>query len=363
MLDRTKIIKELAHRSGELSDVVKSECDYARRLWQKIANDEQFHEQVSSTTHRFAVPSWNGLLSNTQKLEPCSLYEVLAIDGSQIYPDRHQGTSCFLINIGIVQLRYSPEKSSVVFETIPYVALEGDKEIYEYTPEIVNAYRTEHELQTGRDWMSLKRESNNPQLFLFDGSLIFWYVYQAAGSPPSPQNAFFARYLALLEEFFELGHTLAGYISYPKSRDLINLLRIAAEQEGTVCDFAHMNDSTVANFFLEPGCRSALFESNAPVVAQYPEHSCPYFFYLNTGNEIARIELPAWMALNNQRLNLTCQIIIDQVEKGNGYPVSLAEAHEQAVITHADKDFSIIYYSHSLQVCCHYRKKVLKSVA
>lgn len=339
MLDRTKIIKELAQRSGELSDVLKNEYDYARMLWSKISRDERFYERVWSESHRLTVPSWSGLLGDNHHIEPCNSYEVLAVDGSQIYPDRHQGTSCFLINIGIVQLRYSPVGSSVVFETVPYVALEGDKEVYEYTPEIVNAQRTERELETGRDWMRKESGQGPSKLFLFDGSLIFWYVYQAPGSPGSEQNVFFAHYLALLDDFFEAELMLAGYISFPKSRDLINLVRVAAQEEGNPSDFAHLNDSTVAGFFLEPGARSVLFESHAPVVTHYPNHSRPYFFYINTGYEIARIEIPAWIALNKQRLGLVCQMIIDQTIKGHGYPVSLAEAHEQAVITHADKDF------------------------
>ena len=179
--------------------------------------------------------------------------------------------------------------------------------------------------------------TNNARAFLFDGSLIFWYVPNQ--NEPTHQNAFFTRYLILLEDFFEQEHLLAGYISLPKSRDLINILRAAAQDEGNSCTFGYINDSTIADLYLETGTRSLVFQSTAPLAEHYPEHSKPYFFYINTGYEIARVEIPAWIALNAERLKSITEIVFDQIIKGNGYPISLAEAHEQAVITHADRDF------------------------
>jgi hypothetical protein len=63
------------------------------------------------------------------------------------------------------------------------------------------------------------------------------------------------------------------------------------------------------------------------------------FFYLNLGKEIVRIEVPAWVADNSDYLDTVCKVTIDQALKGNGYPVALAEAHEQAVIKGDDRDF------------------------
>ena len=57
------------------------------------------------------------------------------------------------------------------------------------------------------------------------------------------------------------------------------------------------------------------------------------FFYLNTGKEIARIEIPVWVASDHDLVDLTHSLILDQVDKGLGYPISLSEAHEQAVVT------------------------------
>ena len=57
------------------------------------------------------------------------------------------------------------------------------------------------------------------------------------------------------------------------------------------------------------------------------------------GNEIGRVEIPAWVAWDEQLVDVVAQTMIDQCIKGHGYPVVLAEAHEQAVVKGPDRDF------------------------
>jgi NurA-like 5'-3' nuclease len=37
-------------------------------------------------------------------------------------------------------------------------------------------------------------------------------------------------------------------------------------------------------------------------------------------------------------MNLTHALVLDQCRRGQGYPVALSEAHEQAVVTGADRE-------------------------
>ena len=55
-------------------------------------------------------------------------------------------------------------------------------------------------------------------------------------------------------------------------------------------------------------------------------------------DEIARVEIPQWVAQDENLLNLTHSLVLDQCRRGQGYPVALAEAHEQAVVTGADRE-------------------------
>ena len=63
----------------------------------------------------------------------------------------------------------------------------------------------------------------------------------------------------------------------------------------------------------------------------------PRFFYLNVGSEIARIEVPPWTADDPALLELVQAVMLDQCQKGLGYPNVLARADKQAVVTSQDR--------------------------
>jgi len=44
------------------------------------------------------------------------------------------------------------------------------------------------------------------------------------------------------------------------------------------------------------------------------------------------------VARDESRLNLAHSLVSDQCRRGQGYPVALSEAHEQAVVTTADRE-------------------------
>jgi hypothetical protein len=87
---------------------------------------------------------------------------------------------------------------------------------------------------------------------------------------------------------------------------------------------------------LEPGQRSPLFRSSARILDLYKDHRI-YFCYVHVGTEVARVEMPEWVAQNSSLLNQALSLILAQVNKGFGYPVALAEAHNQAVVRGGDR--------------------------
>ena len=87
---------------------------------------------------------------------------------------------------------------------------------------------------------------------------------------------------------------------------------------------------------LEPGQRSPLYRTNSSVPREYyGERQQVYFYYLNAGEEIARVEVPQWVAEDEDLLSLGHSLIVEQCRKGQGYPVVISEAHEQAVVSGA----------------------------
>jgi len=101
---------------------------------------------------------------------------------------------------------------------------------------------------------------------------------------------------------------------------------------------AGVQDRELFANILSQGERSALFTSQSSIVKKrYREHQV-YFFYLRADDEIARVEIPRWVAIDETRLSLAHSLVLDQCQRGQGYPVALSEAHEQAVVTAADKE-------------------------
>ena len=364
MLDRSKVMREMQLISDRLFIDYSHEKEIARKVWQRMADDPDLQKKVKKADAPWIVPnSWHGKLNHTVSLKnSCDAYHVFAVDGSQVYPDRHQGTSCYVINIGTVQLCYGLPGKPAQFSSTPYLFSGADDVVdAESSPDLVDCIRKEKVLLAGLHVASTYAQQNKtPAFFLFDGSLIFWHL---DSKQEALKKKFLKSYITLLHQMYERNISLAGYISLPKSKELVNLVRLA------LCDFVvagctahtavdHLLDRHVAEFFLHPYERTIIFESGSKISAAYPEHLKPYFCYLHVGNEIVRVEMPRWIAQDEQHVNRICQVILDQCTKGYGYPVALAEAHEQAVIKGPDRDF---FYQLLYKMSLEHRSRILFS--
>lgn len=293
-------------------------------------------------------------------------FAVLATDGSQVETNRHQAGSYYCINIGGIALEYG-QKPNAILESQPTLFYrEEDMAIRpasgngRHQPIDSALLGIKRDVEECRHLvkMAAKVDAANPTLALLDGSLLKWLLegknYPDFVADELLDNGF----LACLEEMRKLFNnrvlTLASYISFPGGTDVTNALRVAAcphavancdkecseiEPGQRACDFLNgIRDRDLFENLLKEGQRSALFISPSRVSRQrYGQHQV-YFFYLKVAEEVARVEIPQWVALNSQRLGLTHTLILDQCQRGHGYPVTLSEAHEQAVVTGKDRE-------------------------
>ncbi len=290
-------------------------------------------------------------------------FTILATDGSHIAVDRHRSTRCYLINIGTVVLRYG-KASGASLDSYPSL-YSGDEELV-IAPSGLKGREQLIEgnllgIKRGVDecYRLAKIASELPvdslSLALVDGSLILWGL---EAYPEFVTEVLLGRgFLSYLTEIEELNKTarkvaLASYISFPRSTEVVNALRVAlcphhppdcdrycSVTETRECDqVAGTMDRELFTNLLRPGERSALFTSGSSIVQKHYGGHQVYFFYLRVDDEIARIEIPRWAALDENLLNLTHSLILDQCQRGQGYPVALSEAHEQAVVTAADRE-------------------------
>ena len=287
-------------------------------------------------------------------------YTVIATDGSHIDVDRHQPTHCYLINIGGVVLRYGL-KPDAMLDSTPHLYA-SDEELVVTSPgmpgreqpiegTLLGIKRSVEECKRLAE-LAAELPAGSKAVGLIDGSLILWNL---EAYPDFVSDILLEKgFLTYLEQIRQLNDNkeipVASYISYPRSSDVVNALKVALCPRETVdsdkcfecktreCDFVDgVRDRELFTALLAPGERSALFISPSKIQKRYGKNLV-HFFYLKLDEEIARIEIPQWVAQDEKRLNLVHTLVLDQCHRGQGYPVALGEAHEKAVITGADRD-------------------------
>ncbi|NQT31022.1 MAG: DNA double-strand break repair nuclease NurA [Deltaproteobacteria bacterium] len=291
-------------------------------------------------------------------------FSVLATDGSNIDVDRHKSTRCYLINIGSVVLSYGAHPEALL-DSFPSLYF-GDDDLV-IAPDGARGREQPIEgallgIKRGVDEcrelarLAVELPKESPALALLDGSLILWGLSGKVYPDFVIEALLNKGFLRHLEEMRKLNKdkrlALASYISFPRSTDVVNALRVAIcpheiidtdrlckECTSRDCDKVDgVRDRDVFSNILAPGERSALFTSQSSIVEKHYGGHWVYFFYIRVDDEIARVEIPQWAARDENLLKLTHALVLDQCRRGQGYPVALAEAHEQAVITGVDRE-------------------------
>ena len=347
--------REHKERLTHALNLIRSQGDEIEGLRSKIA--------AAKTTWLVAGLS-NGL-ARGYKSPPCSPeFSVLATDGSQINVDRHRSIRCYLINIGGAILRYGENPDAhLVSQPALYF---GDEELAIADPSgrgpeipiegaLLGVKRSTEECRLLAEW-AMELGGDSPIIALLDGSLILWELVGQAYPDFVTEVLLHQGFLKSLDRLRELSKTrrlaLASYISFPRSTDVVNALRVAlCPYEPVDCDrhcsgkpsrecdaVSGVRDRELFEHLLNPGERSSPFISLSSVVQKHYGVHEVHFFYLKTDDEIARVEVPRWVADAPELLELVHSLVVDQCRLGRGYPVALSEAHEKAVVTGADQE-------------------------
>ncbi len=333
-----KITREKA-KSAELKDVIIKE---AISILEKIEPDDFNNINFSKFSYFIGTPLEKPAKTVTEK-NNISDYIAVATDGSEIPIDPDFLFLYYVINVGIVAIKYGKD-AFFSTDSIPGIFYE-DKDLYE----IVNGrkFLVKGELLEAKMLLSESIElaktiekyyiKDIPLVSLIDGTLIQWEIKNRSDSF---KKMFIETFESLFRKSKELNSPVAGYISGSHSKDTVGLVKIAALlkekwNEKDIEKFDILEDTDIFKKLLKKGERSVLFRSNTPILNFYSEPI--YFFYLHVGSEIARVELPAFVAKDEKKISLLHKLIFNQAEKGKGYPVVLRESHEQAVIRNSEK--------------------------
>ena len=325
-------------------------------------------EKTADTRQRpyLAAEVEESLLGAYPPSEPPADWVVAAVDGSHIDVDRHLPVACYLLNFGGCVLTYGSNPNATLFSD-PYLAT-APEELYISDPTnstgeemisgaLLGLVRTVKELETLAKTVE-ECPPGLPVLGLVDGSLVLWGLSGHAYRPYVSDAIINDGLLPAMKRLEKLAETrpvaLAAYVSFPRSTEAVNAVRCSlCPHDNAVCTQSCNNrrstqqpcdganeflDRDIFQRLLEPGWRSPVYKTNSSVSREsYDEAHKVYFFYVNAGEEIGRIEVPKWVANNETLLSLTHSLVWDQCQRGQGYPVAISESHEQAVVSAGDR--------------------------
>ena len=277
---------------------------------------------------------------------------IIAADGSQIYPDRHGVALYYMINIGSIVFPHGSNQVPTC-NSQPYLYFETSdmyEENYIVSSAAVNYRRDITEL---RELASLSASAvdSAPALALLDNRLLLYGTPQSANH--RRHDAALRYYLSELDSLRASGAALAGVIDRPQSTEVLRLAQLSRlhikeithESLRSLGGFERLRDTMLFNDLM-PGERSALFVSGSPdnLDKYQPRRQKICFFYVNAGNKglpaILRVEVPEWVAQDIDRLNLVHAGVVEQCRVAGGFPYVLMRAHELAVVsTREQRDF------------------------
>ncbi|PQJ33387.1 hypothetical protein BSZ35_01135 [Salinibacter sp. 10B] len=282
---------------------------------------------------------------------------VVATDGSQIYPDRHVDPTFFLLNVSRVGFQYGTQEEPLL-DSVPRLRFEDDLRDHidavlgSMTTELVSALRDEMELEHLLAAAQEEKIDGRPLVALADGTLIRWMI--RGMNNEAAEDALIARYTDYLQSFRAAALPLASYVSMPATTEVVNLLRFMVGELDVASPDAFavspskpslegLLDRHVFDSVLAPGQRSATFGSTSHIQRAYPEGSEVCYFYLKVPStsgttEMARVEVPRWVADERSLLDRIHATVLRDCEKGDGYPLALSEAHERAVIRASERE-------------------------
>ena len=271
---------------------------------------------------------------------------LVAADGSQIYPNRHGLAFYYVINVGSIIFRHGSGQAPHV-ATNPQLFY-NDDQMYPggapVTTDLVSAERSLAEMRALANLTLAEPSDGPPRLALADGPLLIWL--QRANLPKGRQERILADYLSCLDRLRDGGAALVGFVSRPHSAEAVALLYLAQLESGerqavnslAETDYRGLTDRALFGP-LRPGERSALFVRGTAANQDFrAKGHGVYFFYLNTGADLARVEVPEWLALRSGQLGVVHAAIYDQCRFNNGYPYVLTRADEQAVILGEERE-------------------------
>ena len=350
-------IKEIGAKVSERKKTLEERRARARALLTANADALQALARIVESA-RAADPNTRCALPLNERLDahvpPTALppsATLIAADGSQVNPDRHNQVQYGLVNVGAIVLKLNSGEAPTLFTDSELLF---DEELLSPSgnPLTEGMVALRRDLKERGKLEELAKNYPAPVVTFTDGPIELWGAKD--GEDANAYEESLKNYLSVLSRLQERGVITAGYVDKPGADLVVRLLELvdAAEKglfEG-IRDYHPLRGVTDRWLFgdknapmLGPGERSAVFAFQSKSDRFYKGVLALHFFYLNAGTPgrpwIVRVEMPRWVVDDPQKINLLHAVLVDQcrVMGAKPYPYLLHRAHETAVVSLDEK--------------------------
>lgn len=284
---------------------------------------------------------------------------LIAADGSQIFPDRNAAAAYYLLNTGTIVFRkgsgQAPECDSrpqLFYKEEDIYDEDGNVRSEEY----VGAQRNKLELGALADLAVKERERlggdlSVPIVVLIDGPLLPWI--RSATDNLESINEQIDDFAGQMERLRSARAIPIGYVDRPRSAYVLRILELLDMPIEAITreslrrgKFIGLTDRELFAG-LGPNERTGLFTPNSQSNERYYSRTGRgdriAFCYANMARpgrdvdaEIARLEMPGWVADDPDLLDAAQAVISANCEPGP-FPYVLVRAHELAVVTDEER--------------------------
>jgi len=331
----------------------RERLEKARGLLARHAVDLQYlQDKVSQAAARdkslrCAIPLSEPINLVKNAALPAVFPVLLAADGSQINPNRHDAVEFGLINIGVIRLQPVQALTPVEMtscELFLYQSPENDSG--PLTEELVALKR---DFKERSELARLAAAEPGVVLTLTDGPLELFR--EPKGDPRF--DRLFEDYLDVMEVLASMNTVTAGYVDKPGADLVVRLLELTLypdeelQKAGKERQLGGVRDIDLFRDILQPMERSAIFAIQSSSAVKFSQrlnrHMALHFFYLNVGRVgrpwLVRVELPAWVSQQAELVDLLQATLLQQCRQMGikAYPYALHRAHEVALVSFQDK--------------------------
>ncbi|HKJ37619.1 MAG TPA: DNA double-strand break repair nuclease NurA [Anaerolineales bacterium] len=343
-------IQEIGKGARERKKTLEKRRDDARKLLNDYASElDLLRSRVDSAKEvdqniRCALPLDEPLASSYPKPDTVIQATLIAADGSQIVPNRHDALQYYVINVGAIAMQVGSGNTPEIFTDTELHMLDEFEDTFFSDSQVA----LQRDVAERKKLLEIAQNYKGTIIALAEGQLELWGAVDNDNSRDFEKSL--QDYLKALKEMEKQKIITSGYVDKPGANWVMRLLEIATIPKDELPNLKKyhpllgVTDLWLFSQILGRHERSAVFALQAKSAEKYKDSLSIHFFYLNVGDgkkpKIARVDVPLWVANNKEALNnLHCALVEQAKIMGNEpMPYLLHRAHEIAVVTHREKE-------------------------